>query len=238
MNKFTLIVLFLLFGTFNVSAQMQNLRFGFDFSPTISWMTTNDNQIERNGLNLGMKIRTLAEFHLLESYSITSGIGMAINQGSGLQHKKGGNLLKTTLSDDQYSNLPDNVRINYHIRYIEIPIGFKMRTNEFGFFRYYFHLPIFTLGIRTRATGDIAGTNLDPTTKENFTDVTSLFNLSYGFGMGLEYSLTSSTSMIAGFAFQQGIADVTDDRGTKNTGKSENSKGTIGAIEFRVGLLF
>ena len=233
-----LLLVFLFLGTIQLDAQLQNLRFGLDFSPTFSWLSTDNNKITRVGLNPGIKIRSIVEYQLMESYSVTSGIGLSINQGGGLTHDLGGALLTGALSDEQYKNLPDNVKLSYHLRYIEIPIGFRMRTREFGHSRYYFHLPIFTLGIRSKATGDIEGANLVATTKENFKEATNIFNVSYGFGLGVEYSLTSSTSFVAGLAYHQGIADITDDGGVTSDGKTEDSKATIGVLEVKLGLLF
>ena len=42
-------------------AQEGDLRFGFQLSPSFSWMNTNDTRINRSGTNLGMKLGMLAE---------------------------------------------------------------------------------------------------------------------------------------------------------------------------------
>src|SRR5699024_10340723 len=122
---------------------------GPQLSPTFSWMNSNDNFINPNGMNLGAKLGIAAEYHFSSQYSVVSGLNWTFNYGGNLKHDVGGNLLPRSNPNldnpAALENLPDDVNIRYHLQYLEIPVAFKMRTREFGYLRYYFHIPEFYL---------------------------------------------------------------------------------------------
>ncbi len=208
-----------------------NIRFGFNLSPTVSWLSPSVNKAKSDGILLGVKLRTMVEYYLSENYVLYSGFGLAFNQGGALVYPTGGKILTGDFSDKVYYNLPDNSRVTYKLQYLEIPLGFRMRTKEIGSFRYTFQLPVFTLGLRMKARGNISGPDIPSTKGENFSDVSSFFNFSYGFGAGMEYSYTEDLSFMFGLKYQQGVVDITDEA-------SNNIKVTMGAIELQTGILF
>ena len=70
-----LIVVFLFAGlSFGLSAQ-NDIQFGFQLSPTMSWLTTNDSKINSNGPNLGLQLGMIGEYYFRENYSLATGIG-------------------------------------------------------------------------------------------------------------------------------------------------------------------
>lgn len=232
MKKIVLFAL-LFMGITSVYAQ-GDIRLGFQASPVISWMTTNDNSITGAGSNVGFKLGLIAENYFQENYAITSGIGLVFNQGGTLNHEQGGNFFPTSeLSDTTYNMLPNDVNITYNLQMLEIPIGIKLRTNEIGFFRYYGEIP-FLIHLRTQARG-----KFQDTSKENITKDTGIVNVSWGLGGGVEYGITDSTSAIAGIYFHNGLLDMTANKNTKLIdGGEEDSKAIINALTIRLGVLF
>ncbi len=241
-----------------------DFRFGFEASPSFSWLKTDNNQVNNNGTALGLRLGLMGEKYFTENYAITFGIGFAFNQGGKLAHDVGGNLLpKSELSDESlqdnvFPDLPDGVNIKYGIQYIEMPFGFKMRTQEFGYMKYYAELPRFILGIRSQARGDINGTYATgdglSTEKENIKQDVNVIGLSWGLGLGAEYSLNENTAIVGGLYFQNSMFDITknkgeqyivDDNGTPNISSDdiietpkEDSKASLGAITIRLGVIF
>lgn len=214
------------------------LRLGFQLSPTFSWMSTDDNAINGNGTNVGMRLGMMGEYYFKENYALISGVNFAFNQGGTLLHEEGGNFWsKSELSDTSLNTLPGGVNLKYHIQYIEVPIGLKMRTREFGYLRYFAEIPLFSLGVKVQARGDIKGTT-QPYEREDIKKDVNLFNLNWGFGGGIHYALSEDTAFIGGLYYQQGVADVTDDSALKNSGQKEDSKGGIKSITLRIGILF
>jgi len=216
----------------------KNIRFGPEVSPQLSWLSTNDNQINSESYNFGLKLGLMGEYYFTENYAITGGLGLAFNTGGVLKHDIGGDLLgRSELSLPTLNNLDDGAEIDYNMQFVEIPVGLKMKTRKFGYISYYAHLPIFTLGILTRSRADIMASNVSSTNK-NISKDTRFFNISWGFGGGMEYSLSPETSFVFGLYYQQSIIDVTRDKGTQRTGEREDSKGTFGIVSLRVGVLF
>lgn len=226
----------------------QEFRFGFQVSPTFSWIASDDNTINGNGSNLGLRLGMMGEKFIGggDTYALLFGIGFAFNQGGTLKHDTGGNFwTKSDLSDASLNMgdnpLPDGVNLKYGIQYVEIPFGLKMRTQEFGYIRYYAEIPVFTLGIKTRAQGDISGTNVSAE-NENIGEDVNLLNFSWGIGGGIEYTINDNTALIGGLFFQNGFMDVTDDGGNKYLGagslEKEDSKGSISSLTLRIGVMF
>ncbi|MEM9823145.1 MAG: outer membrane beta-barrel protein, partial [Bacteroidota bacterium] len=168
MKKVISVITFLmLFGSMTFG--QANFRFGFQLSPNISWLSSDDNTINGNGSNLGLKLGMMGEKYLTDSenYAFTFGIGFAFNQGGTLKHDTGGNFWpKSELSSELFRSLPDGINLKYGIQFVEIPLGFKMRTQEFGYFRY-FAEPGLTLGFGTQARGAVSGVTGFSTENEN-----------------------------------------------------------------------
>ena len=249
------IVAFAAFFTFTLiaTAQEESIRFGFQLSPTFSWMTTNTNRINSSGTNLGLKMAMIGEYYFADNYALTSGIGFAFNQGGTLQHELPGcywrrsNLdLPSSFRNEAFEcdSLPGGVKLKYELQYLEIPIGLKMRTREFGYIRYYLE-PALTLGINTQATGDVKGRGIgNDVEKVDISGDVNAFNLAWGVGAGIEYSISENTSLVGGLAFQIGFADASDDGAvvfddrTETGTRRDNSSAKNNNIIVRLAVMF
>ncbi|MBK6947494.1 MAG: PorT family protein [Haliscomenobacter sp.] len=223
-------------------AQEGDLRFGFQLSPSFSWMNTNDTRINRSGTNLGMKLGMLAEYYFRENYAFSTGIGFAFNHGGTLLFEYGGNYWKNSNLGSSLDTLPDGVKLKYNLQFVEIPATIKMRTREFGYLRYFLE-PGITIGLRSQARGSITGRGIgDQADKFDIRRDVNGLNLAWGMGAGVEYSLTETTSLVAGLGFQVGFADITEDKGTifdpERGNQLENSKGKVSALTLKLGLMF
>lgn len=244
----------------------ENMRFGFQASPTFGWMSTNDPKINSSGTNIGLKLGLVGEFPFRENYAFVSGIGFHFNAGGSLRHELGGNFwTKSDLSDPNLNSsdlsatfkpLPDGVELKYDLQYVEIPFGLKMRTQEMGYLRWYAEIPVFTLGIATKARGSILRTASQDVEGENIKPDVGIVNISWGLGGGIEYSLSSTTSLVVGLAYQRGFIDATSNKGyiaktLLNDGgtadnvlddvyetEQENSNGLLSGLTIRIGVLF
>lgn len=236
----------------SVSGQT-TFRFGFQTTPTISWLTTNDQAIKSDGVNAGLKVGMLSEFFINENYSIVSGVGLSFNQGGALQHTQGGNFWPNSeLSDSKYYVLNDDVTLQYHLQYVEIPISMRMRTKEIGYWRYFAEIPVIEIGVLAQARGTTEGyTGVGGDTEKEFInkDVNPLA-INWGFGAGAEYSLTTTTSIIAGIFYRKGIFDVTRNKNAQKflfdeqgypiigEGEAEDSNALLNGINFRIAIMF
>lgn len=223
--------------TFNLDAQ--EVRYSVITGPSLSWMSANFNKINGSGVKLAIKAHVQAEYWITERYALTGGIGFSLSQGGSLEYLEGGNFWKSAkLSDISYHSLPDNSVLGYSMNYLEFPFGFKLRTREFGKYRFYIQAPELAISLRTKARGSIEATGLEFTEDEDIRDVISFLSIFYGFGIGTEYTVSPDITLIGGLRFFQSLTDLTDDSGSYNSGVKEDSKGILSSLDFRVGVIF
>jgi hypothetical protein len=243
MKKIVAVVAFFTISISLMNAQGE-VRFGFQLSPTFGWMSTDNNKINTNGTNLGLKLGMVGEFYFQEQYSISTGIGFFFNAGGTILHDDAGvfwrNSEVPTACTNSFETRGPNLK--YSVQYVEIPLGLKMRTREFGYLRYYVE-PNIGLGFRTQATGDVKNEGDECNDIDIQKDV-GLLNLFWGVGAGVEYSVSETTSLVAGIGTQFGFVDITkdDDVTYRNNVLTdpveEDSKGVSRAIILRLGVLF
>ncbi len=233
MKKIVALVAFLAL-LLNVTKAQSDLRLGFQISPMFSNMNAVDNnKINPNGTNLGLKMGVRSEIFFRDNYAFLLGLGFAFNSGGTLLHE--GNFDPVwTKTQDLPPNViwAGNINLKYGIQYIEIPLGLKFRTNEFGYLRYYAELPVLTLGFKSQARGAFQGTGINKEKIDIKKEVNGLA-LSWGLGGGVEYSISGSTSLIGGIAYQRVFTDV-----TKNHGSAVKSKGIINNFVIQLGVMF
>lgn len=243
MKKIVVLIAFLSLAITAAQAQQLrgDVRFGFQMSPAFSWMATSTNKINTSGTNLGLKLGMIGEYYFQENYAISSGIGFFFNTGGTLLHERAGNFWVNSDLPEACRNLSRDAKLKYSLQYVEIPIGLKMRTREFGYIRYYIE-PNLGLGFRTQAKGDITNRGGEECQDLSIRSDVTLFNLFWGLGGGMEYSVSENTSLLAGLGMQFGFADVTKNQDTvileNGSLAAEKSKGIIRALVLRLGVMF
>jgi len=221
---------------FSHAQDSKNLRFGAQLSPTISWLTSDHSKVLGGGADLGLKVGAVGEFGFAENYFFTAGIGFGLVHGGKLQFAEGGDILPNSQLSDEVSettrhNFPADTKVDYRINYLEIPLGLKLRTREYGYMRYFAEIPIITLGAMTGAKGNIDAANLD-VNKENIKRDVSRLNAQWGLGGGIEYNFSETNAIMIGAYYHQGFFDITKKRPATD-GKEINH-----LVSLRVGVLF
>ncbi|TAK35555.1 MAG: PorT family protein [Saprospiraceae bacterium] len=232
MKKIVAIAAFFLLMQAFISAQTTDLRLGFQVSPVLSYMGSTDNKINSNGTNLGLKLGMRAEMFFRENYAFITGIGFAFNSGGTLHHDIGGQIwTHSELPNGVDPTFLPGVDLKYNLQYVEIPLGLKFRTNDFGYLRYWAEIPVITLGFKSQASGAIQQTGITEDKIDIKKEVTSL-SLSWGIAGGMEYNISSGTSLVGGIGFEKVFTDVTKDV------DDDKSKGFINNLVLRLGVLF
>jgi len=260
MKNITFLTLLFIAGLCYNAQSQSDIRFGFQISPNLTWINSNDNTINREGTNIGLRLGVMGEYYFTERYAITGGLGFAFGQGGSLIHETGGNFFRESEISNPTLNsgdkpLPDGVELGYNIQYVEIPFGLKLRTDEIGYLRYFAEIPVFTLSFRAQSRGSIMGGEINEEDLDINRDVTPI-NFSWGVGGGIEYSITSNAVLIAGIYYNSSFIDITDndaiqalefiDAGVDVNDpaddnfvtRPEDSNVSIGSITLRIGVLF
>ncbi|MDP3644683.1 MAG: outer membrane beta-barrel protein [Bacteroidota bacterium] len=220
MKRFILSFLFLalVFAGFG----QKHIRLSFTGSPTVNWMTTNNSSAGREKSILGYDFGLNADFYFAEDerYSLLTGL-LITNTGGEIAYR--GN------SDFQFAGvtLPAMSRIKYLLRYIELPITIKLKTDQFRRSSYWGQLG-FSGMVNIGSKGD---SNDGTFKKANINDEMGLFNLAMNVGIGFDFDLGTSNSVSTGLIFQNGLIDIT-------TNNAFTDKTIINSLKLRIALIF
>lgn len=192
-------------------ALCQDLRFNFMANPQINWLSANEDDIDTDGVSIGLNTGIEMDWFFAERYAITSGITIN-NIGGKLIYQDS---IDFNLDNERF-NVPAGNSINYKLQYITIPLGIKFKTIEIGYATYWINAGVTPMiNIRSKATDTD-----DILKKTSITEETALFNMNYFIEGGLEYSLGGSTAIVAGIGYNAGFIDVTSRAADKITTNS------------------
>lgn len=251
--KILCVAIVVIWGKGHLQGQDKSLRIGFQASPVISWVSNNDNLIVKTDGNLGLKLGTTADIFFKDAYSFTLGINLAFHEGGTFKYEIGGNYLpESDLSDPARLQsgdkpLPDGTTIDYNLQYVEFPIGLKIRSKEIGYIRYFFEAPVFTFSFLTRGRGDIESEDFKFEGENIYKDL-NVFNIFWGLGAGIEYSISENNALVGGLYYQNGLLDFTKNKGHRAVPNPEiipeyllqkdDSRATLSNIVLRLGIIF
>jgi hypothetical protein len=200
----------------------KHIRLSFIGSPSIDWMSSNNTESKSQKISLGYDFGLSGDYYLSEDerYCFTTGLQIS---------NLGGELTYRTGSDFQFSGstLPNLSQIKYHLRYVEVPLGIKLKTDEFHRVRYWGMFGISPM-VNISAKGD---SNNGTLYKTNITDEVNLFNLGMNIGLGFDFDLGGNNSVTAGLIFQNGLLDVTKDNVVAD-------KTVVNSLKLKFGLIF
>jgi hypothetical protein len=248
-NSALIIGLLMVLGLSDLKGQ-ETFHFGFQTSPTFSWMRTDDRKMEGVGVRGGMRVGAVGTYHFSDRYALAFGVGFGFNQGGGIQNGYSyGRFWPAADLIEPLEALPISAKLRYSINFVEVPIGLKMRSGSDGDkIRYYVEIPTINLGIVSRARGEVVGdNNLDPALAEAARDLNILeevkpLSLAWGGGGGVEIDLNGGASLIVGLSYLQQFTDLTENSGSIGTSPSdlipEDSIGNIRLLSVRLGILF
>ncbi len=193
--------------------EFQKFRMGFKASPNVSWMQPRDRHFINEGAGARFGFGFIADIFFAQNYAIGTGVNIMRN---------GGNLSYFELERFDSEELIFRRTRSYSNQYVEIPFTFKLRTNEIGYITYWAQFG-FGAGININARGDdeknyllkLDGddgwveTDRASSFQEssNFSDDIRLFRASMIIALGIEYSLSGTTSLLVGATYNNGLTN-------------------------------
>lgn len=212
-----------------VAAQTKGWKIALHVDPNISWLKPDNNNITAgaNKLNFGFGVSIDRMF--TENYAIGTGIQI-FNAGGELKYFNT-DVAERTDGLGDYPSISEITRA-YALKYLEVPLTLKLRTNEIGYITYWAQVGV-GVGFNIKAKGDDqidhkkinTGSNevpvwedaaarvVDQTGDEAIleNDISSdinLFRTGLILGGGIEYNLSGDASVVAGVVFNNGFSNV------------------------------
>lgn len=177
----------------------RKFRIGLQFNPSISWLQTNTVGYNNDGTKLGFSYGLSLEYFMSKNYLFSSGFNI-LNTGGSLS----------------YGASPLEINEKFKIKYIEIPLLLKLRTNEIGYLTYYGQFGFnagfnFNSKSKYKNLSGVSSTTSVGTTEDRYDDVeTSFLNLSLVIGAGVEYNLSGNTTLALGITYNNGFINQLD----------------------------
>ncbi|MFI5218900.1 MAG: porin family protein [Bacteroidia bacterium] len=200
----------------------QKLHFGLGVTPSMAWLHPGSDDIEGDGSKFGFNYGLITEFAITENYAFATGITID-SKGGKLRTK---DEIPFTIPPDT-NLITDFVYYDFNLRYIDVPLTLKMKTNQIGSIRYYgqFGLaPGFLIGAKGTFKGGQTLIKDDVDVKDDVNNI----NVSLVIGLGLEYNLSGNTNLLVGIVYKNGFSDVID----------SSSKANVNSLGLNIGVLF
>lgn len=209
----------------------KKFRFGLKAAPSLNWYKPdNVKKFTSNGTSLKFGFGLMTEFRLSNTVYFTTGLELNYDGGklnfldstyyaldkdkAFIEIKKEGDYIVPANSADTSGLGYQLKNRKYNVTYVNIPLMFKMRTNEIGYIRYYGQFGV-NAGIKTKARVDdetyLAAVANSPIVQEEDLDLDkdmNLFRFQLHIGLGGEYSLSGSTAFVFGLGYNLGFSNV------------------------------
>ena len=208
-------------------AQYKSVIMGVKVAPNLGWLKTDLDGYNSEGVVPGLNWGLIADFYFAENYALSSGFEVSFHNGK-------------ISYQDNYDGTDGLLNRKYRLKYIDIPVLIKMKTNEIGNFRFYGNIgvkPGVRIGSRAKDSFSSLSGPAVTSTKDwhNIDSQTRLLRMSLVIGAGLEFPIDNSTSIVAGLNFINGFSNVLKG---KNDVTGVSHKAIPNAIELMLGVTF
>lgn len=198
-------LLCVLFASLEIGAQeYKKFQMAFLLSPQLSWIKSDSKAIETSGNRFGYNFGISLNRYFAPNYAINTGL-----------------TINTTGGSFEYEDQSGKVTETIHLKYIEIPFGINLKSNDTRRVVYWGQFGLASQ-FNIKATDD---------DDNSISKHINLIDLSYHFGGGIDYSLGGNNYLKMGLIFNNGITDITDD-------DYLDDKTILNRLVFQVGLVF
>jgi len=192
----------LLLTALTLRGSSQKLEFVVHADPVISWMGSNESEYQGEGARAGFDIGLNVLHFFAQNYAISSGISFVSAGG-----RQSATEIHTMVFNNFTQTIPAGEEMKYNLRYMNIPLGIRLQTNQVGYLTYFTDLG-FDIRLLLKSTVDIPAMQIS---KENAKNEVYGLNAGWHLGGGIEYELSIDASIIAGISYAQDFFDITKD---------------------------
>jgi len=214
-------VTILVFGMLitQLSFAQGEFRFGLKGSSNFGWVGGTSKNIVNDGTTLAFGYGIMGDYYFKPNYGISAEIML-----SNIKSKF--TVTEPLVFNSALDDTVNDLRYEYNIQYLDIPLTMKFRTKEIGDMTYFGQFGV-SMGFALNAKTSIVSTGLpklisdqEPTeyrvngaegdafTVNNFDDKVFLFRLPLIIGGGVEYKMAGSTSLQVGVRIANTFTDM------------------------------
>jgi len=215
--------------TTTAMAQSKKWKIALHVDPNVSWIKPDSKYITGgdNMMNFGFGVAIDKMF--TDNYAIGTGFNV-INCGGQLSY------FQERITDSGARTVAFMKR-DYKLKYAEIPITLKLRTNEIGYLTYWAQVGVgLGINIKAKSNDEIdykkvnISTNADSLRwadatsildesieAEDIGDDIGIFRTSLIIGGGIEYNLSGDASIVAGVLFDNAFNNILKGNGVENS---------------------
>ena len=214
-------VTILVFGMLitQLSFAQGEFRFGLKGSSNFGWVGGTSKNIVNDGTTVAFGYGIMGDYYFKPNYGISAEITL-----SNIKSKF--KVTEPLAFNSAMSDTVNDLRYEYNIQYLDIPLTMKIRTKEIGDMTYFGQFGV-SMGFALNAKTSIVSTGLpksisdqEPTeyrvngaegdafTVNNFDDKVFLFRLPLIIGGGVEYKMAGSTSLQIGVRIANAFTDM------------------------------
>lgn len=232
MKKIAALLSFVFVISITAKAQA-DFQLGLNFSPNLGWFKAKTDNVTHEKTKLGFNFGVIGDFNIADNYAFSTGLNIVTI---------GGEISYPFVQEvAPIGSISGRKTADVTIKYVEIPLTLKLKTNQIGYLTYYGQFG-FGLGVNYDAKADVSfaypttsGGGNSSAKDVNYKDEINLLRASLIVGLGAEYNLSGNTSFIMGITFNNGFTNVLSKDGyaddnndgygdVDNTGKGNKNK--------------
>lgn len=200
MKKQLLLIILL---TASSIATIAQVRFGLKLAPNMSWIKPDSPDLDKSGSSFGYSFGLITDLVVgqRENYAFSTGILLNNTGGKYTQN------YSDSLTSESYK-----IESAIKLRYVEVPLTMKLKTNEIGYMTYFGLIGLGT-AFNIRAKADKEEVENGQVVKKEEVDIgdsTNLFKASLIVGGGIEFNISGDTYLMAGITYNGGFTNTFD----------------------------
>ncbi|HOT88963.1 MAG TPA: porin family protein [Bacteroidales bacterium] len=199
------VLLFLCNSVMAQDTDKSKFHFGLKAAPALSWFVPSDKNFTNDGSKIGFGYGLMTEFNFSKNYAFSTGLEI-LNAGGKIRFPK--NTLSDKLNDQKDTFIVTST--SYGLRYINLPLLLKLKTNQIGAMTYFGQFG-FDVSFKWRAIADneaILKSTAIKMDNVNFSEDINFVRLALNVGLGAEYNLTGSTSLVFSVNYNNGFTNA------------------------------
>lgn len=214
-----------------VEDEPAKVRMGLYLMPGVAWMLPRDILTVPGKPVVRFGFGFTADIHFSETYSFGTGLNV-FHSGGRIEYADRVTGDPNNIADDSTQFIVWNER-NFDNQWVELPLTFKLRTKEIGYITYWGQFGL-GLGLNIRSTAretinalyneklaedgtsqwELLDTDIhDVVDAEILTDnEVAILRAAMILGVGIEYNMSGSTSLLVGATFNNGLFNIINGR--------------------------